>query len=256
MLLAILMFEPAFGFVENLHRAAIPSPCHFLSMIMTETFDFSAPSEWESYYRAAPAEDVLEWHASISFETIAQFLPPPTKRRPHPKILLVGCGNSKLPQYLLEHCSHIQMTLLDTSATCLDQLRQIYGNQVKYVCGDATKLEDLFADNDSKFDMILDKGLADAIFCGEGWDGQIAKLFHGVSRVLGTREDLDDDDDETNLVSRLATRSSYLLISYTLPISTKNFLCELGDDVGLTWDFDVPPYSTSSVGISVGTKQT
>lgn len=225
--------------VMSLHTSStLPltnNPISTTQLGIAASFDFSAPSEWENYYQEH--EDVLEWHSSIDFGQIAQFVPTSTTaldQQPH--ILLVGCGNSQLPGYLLEHCPHARLSLLDYSQTCLDQLQQVYGDKVvNYLCGDATKLHQICSTN--QFDMILDKGLSDAIFCGEGWDGQIEQLFAGASQVLSN------------------TNGRYLLISYKLPASTQDFLRQVGSQVGLQWEFDLPPVSTPRVGISLAVKQ-
>ena len=70
------------------------------------------------------------------------------------------------------------------------------------------------------FDIIIDKGLTDAILCGEGWDGPLEKVLYESAKILS-----------------MGT-GRYLLISYQLPSSTKEFLVNVGKDVGLEWEFD------------------
>jgi hypothetical protein len=116
----------------------------------------------------------------------------------------------------------------------LNQLEEVYGSSVEYTCGDATKLSSLW--DEKQFDIIVDKGLSDAILCGEGWNGPLAKLFQDAATVL-----------------RKGT-GIYLLISYKLPSSTKEFLMEVGDEVGLEWEFDLPD-SNHRVSVSMARKQ-
>lgn len=63
-------------------------------------------------------------------------------------------------------------------------------------------------------DCIFDKGLLDALLCSEGWNGLVERLFGEVSALL-------------------ATGGSYILVSYQLPSSTKEFLSKLG----MRWEF-------------------
>ena len=134
----------------------------------------------------------------------------------------------------------------------------MYGSNVECVCGDATELSKLnlssktssghvgdrsIDDNitgqssQDKFDIIIDKGLTDAILCGEGWNGPLKKLFREASGVL-------------------RARGRYLLISYRLPSSTKDFLVRIGKSVGLEWEFDIPDDSNLRVSVSVAVKET
>jgi hypothetical protein len=220
------------------------------AMTTTESFDFSEPSKWDDFYQQN--EDCYEWHASIPLERIATYIPAGSQ------CLMVGCGNSQLPQAVLDfHQEHPpRLVLLDTSETCLHQLRQVHGSSVDYVCGDATQLSTLLrlpesGDNvaisssqcqpeqHKVFDIIVDKGLTDALLCGEGWNGPLENLLKEASLVL---------DDNSGC-------SKYLLISYRLPSSTKEFLKEVGASVGLEWEFDLPPDTNSRVGISIATKK-
>lgn len=202
------------------------------------SFDFSAPSEWETFYQESPGE-VLEWHSSIPLERIASYIVPPADNggQRRPKVLLVGCGNSRLPATLLSSCNTPRIVLLDTSQTCLDQLEQLYGLSVEYRCGNAVQLDSLFPNKDDRnFDIVVDKGLSDALFCSEGWNGPVQDLYESASKVLRPNG------------------GRYLLVSYKLPSSTKEFLREIGDTVSLEWQFDLPEDSNERVGVSLAVK--
>uniref|UniRef100_A0A7R9ZM84 Methyltransferase type 11 domain-containing protein n=1 Tax=Craspedostauros australis TaxID=1486917 RepID=A0A7R9ZM84_9STRA len=185
--------------------------------------DFSSPSEWEEFYKSTSASassssssaspegyDVTEWHSSISLHRIAAYITNPNEGRrndpirndndsgnPHhtPTCLMIGCGNSQLPDAVLPNA---ELTLLDTSQTCLEQLRSSYGDQVRYVCGNALKLSDCLPASVT-FDSILDKGLIDALLCGDGWDSDLERLLRQASKHL------------------VPHQGRYILISYRLP---------------------------------------
>jgi hypothetical protein len=202
-----------------------------------------SPTEWDAFYVQQQHQkhddqpsSHIEWHDSISLYDIAAAVPP------NCRCLMVGCGTSRLPQVVLQQQDPPKsLVLLDSSSTCLDQLKGIYGMEygglttLEYVCGDATRLTNYFdvanagqalqapadAAKSPRFDLILDKGLTDAILCSEGWDGPLERMFHEASQIMTPQT------------------GQYLLISYALPRTTRDFLLEVGRDAGLEWHFDV-----------------
>jgi len=258
-------FSPSRG-IPYLRRPMMTYPPHHFPLTGTglqssTAFDFSAPSEWESYYKEH--SEILEWHSSIPLDRIASYVSEmridqydkdQQEQRSSPlSVLMVGCGNSRLPATFLSSCPDCNLVLLDTSQTCLDQLREVYGTSVEYVCGNAVQLDRLFGDTivpdptlhplqpqvvsttGRKFDMIIDKGLSDALFCSEGWNGPIEELYRTASTVLNPH-------------------GRYLLISYRLPSSTQTFLTEVGHLVNLQWEFHIPLDSNDRVGVSMAIK--
>ena len=237
--------------------------------------DFSSTEYWEEFYQKDEEEEgqeettsslaaagvsrsssssstlekevtATEWHSSISLDDIASMVPQ------NGRCLIIGCGNSLLPDVLLQRQNPPgppkSLVLLDSSPTCLDQLRERYQDttyakidtEIDYICGDVTRLskyfdiDDEYDDNDNDdddddnnrrggglFDIIIDKGLTDAILCGEGWDYLLEKVLYESSKILSKDGS-----------------GRYLLISYQLPSSTKDFLIDVGKQVGLEWEFD------------------
>jgi hypothetical protein len=72
----------------------------------------------------------------------------------------------------------------------------------------------------------------DAFLCGDDWDRTIVPLLEGASKVLNPK-------------------GRYLLVSYKLATSTREFLRDSVPSV--EWDFDVEG-SNDRVGISIGRK--
>lgn len=196
-----------------------------------KSFDFSSSTGWEDYYRngsEGEEEDtkvVVEWHASLPLEEIADKIPM------NSKCLMIGTGLSHLPATVLER-QNAAITLQDSSKTCIEQLRDRYGDTMEYAVGDATVLSSYI--EEATFDIVVDKGLMDAIFCGEGWNAPIASLLEEASRVL-------------------KTGGMYLLVGYKLPPSTQEYLVKAGRMADLTWEFDVEG-SSERVGISIALK--
>jgi SAM-dependent methyltransferase len=228
--------RPATGLAAT--TTATASRGSLVHLLSSASFDFSAPSEWEAFYKEHP-DEVMEWHSSVPLERLASHVP-----HKEASVLMVGCGNSRLAATILANCQNSKIVLLDTSQTCLDQLKGVYGNSVEYVCGNAIQLDRCFEssseghkndDEPRKFDIIIDKGLSDALFCSEGWNGPIEELYRSAATVL-------------------KPNGKYLLISYKLPSSTQSFLSEVGQQVQLKWEFDIPEDSNNRVGVSLATK--
>jgi hypothetical protein len=200
-------------------KAFLPSSSLASSSSSTSSFDFSSTHGWEDYYHNN-TQAVEEWHSDMSLSSLASLVPPSSH------CLVVGCGTSHMPRYLLDR-SVLHLTLLDSSKSCIHLLQERYGSSVNYVCGDATSLSSHVAE----VDVIFDKGLMDALLCGEGWDYTVQRLLQQAQEVL-------------------VTEGRYILVSYRLAPSTKDFLLQ---QEGWEWEFDIN-LSTERVGVSIATK--
>ena len=195
---------------------------------VSESFDFSSTEAWEDYYQFQKVDVVTEWHSSVPMKTLASLVPPDADA-----VVMVGCGSSLLPEHIQKHRPGVRLILQDSSETCLQMLQQRYGSSMSYIRGDATRLSESL---DGSVDVIYDKGLMDAIFCNEGWNKPIRSLLEESSKVLN--ED-----------------GIYILVSYRLPQSTKEFLEDVGSKNHLAWTFDLSA-SNNRVGVSVARKRT
>jgi hypothetical protein len=184
-------------------------------------------------------------------------------RRRQPSILLIGCGNSALPQELHNAFNNsmdddeqeevrfdgggVRVTCLDYSPVCINMMKTTYTKDnypyLDFVLGDATKIrdviwtpnnvdEDVAGDNynpsmakdDSRtekqqFDIIIDKGLLDALMCGDGFD--IQQFMAGINDTLV-----------------LNNWGMHLLICFPLSESLKQQI--LTNESSLIWNFDIP----------------
>ena len=217
------------------------------SLSASRDFDFSSQQGWNNFYEQG--DEVTEWHSSISFDILLeQYIPRGSS------ILIIGCGNSKLPKYIYDaynsDSDDTHICCLDSSQACLDQLQRQFenddndndndtpNNNVSFVCGDAvelTKTVGVGGASKPKFDIIIDKGLVDALLCGEGWNVPLERLLQESSRILLEKKG-----------------SKYLLISYQLPKSTQEFMKQVTCDT-LEWSFQRPE-SNGRVQVSVATK--
>jgi hypothetical protein len=191
-----------------------------------DDFDFSSSRQWEAFYQKSNGTDeAYEWHSSIAITDILQHVP-------DGPILMIGCGNSRLPDFF----SNRQVTLLDSSPTCMDVLRKRYAHEEKfdYICGDVLTMGSLLAHRKGYYASIIDKGLMDAILCGDDWDNIIQRLMEQTSMLL---------------------KGKYVLVSYRLPLSTQSYLQQAGENYGIEgWKFHVTG-SNDRVGISLARKE-
>lgn len=254
-----------------------------------DNFDFSSTRAWETFYQkqdqqlaqnAVESTIMTEWHSSIPLQTLVDLIPSSSatddvniktktgkKEKKKEKLLMVGCGTSQLPTLIQsQRPNDVEMTLLDSSPTCIDRLRQRYGrhddnnenNNIRYICGDATRLSsEVFhhsKNDDELYDYILDKGLMDALLCSEGWNTPVARLIHEASRVLRAQVRTSPSSSSSS-PSTSSSSGLYILISYPLPASTREFLVEQGSQVGLEWEFDHEPAITASSSSSSSSEQ-
>ena len=231
------------------------------SAVVEEPFDFSSTSGWNRFYQ--DQQQVVEWHSSVPLDAVAELAVSSGQSTPT-SVIVLGCGNSNLPiviqgklqqqQQQQQQCDlqdktsessdpSMENTVIcfDSSQECLDQLRDRFDkisgtqNSMRYVCGDATRLPESIGHHPQGVGVIVDKGLIDAIMCGEGWNTPVSAVLEGSAAVL------------TN-------GGIYVLVCYKLSSSTKRFLSSIGERVGLQWTFDDETLSNSRVSVSIGTK--
>jgi len=216
-----------------------------------EPFDFSSRIGWDNFYKEGNQSDEqsleeleYEWHSNIPHSVIVDEIFPTIDAASKyyvqinntaaenielPSILLIGTGNSALPRILHDAFdTPVRVTCLDYSPVCVEMIRSMYSDlcpNMDFVLGDATKLKHAV---NSKYDVIVDKGLLDALMCGEGFDSDLEKLMLGIDEVLTRHE-----------------WGVNILICFQLSKSNRKFLVELADrgeshNPTLFWDFDIP----------------
>jgi len=218
--------------------------------VSLDAFDFSSQKGWDEFYSRDSIFE-FEWHSSISHEMIISEIDKKAS-----SVLMVGVGNSNLPRILYDaRKGQTAVVCMDYSQPCLDMLRMMHAEscpRMEFICGDAKELDRIFvgaqncidgvdeeetsSNEPFYFDTIVDKGLVDAFMCGEGWNGDIELYMRGVAALLEKG------------VGR------FILVSYKLTSSTKEYLIEIGRKYGLQWELDIQPKSNSRVSFSVGYK--
>lgn len=213
-----------------------------------ESFDFSSQNGWNDFYKINQDQS-FEWHSSIPHSYIVNEIDRGSQ------VLLVGTGNSQLPRILYDHHEHsTQVICMDYSEPCIESLKRLHAKDcphMKFMCGDVMHLQSLLKDHvldttihhDGKdsgckqcLDYVIDKGLMDALMCNEGFCFSLEKYLRQVASVL--KKD-----------------GKFILISYKLIPSTREFLQIQGDALGMQWQFDIREKSNDRVSFSVGTLQ-
>ena len=120
---------------------------------------YSEKRYWDRVYEKK-ANEKYDWYCE--YPQFRQFLKHIPKSA---RILIVGCGNSALPQDLWQDGYH-KLTCIDYSKVIIDKMRQKYRAlfpSVLFLVQDVTAMTSF---SSGKFDVILDKGTLDAIVCG------------------------------------------------------------------------------------------
>ena len=160
-----------------------PSQATSGTVEVSSNLDFKLKSYWDERFAV---EESYEWLSN--FEAVKplllESLPASST---NPRILLVGCGNSRLSLDLVnEGFSNTIST--DFSEVCIAAMQKQHPS-LEWQVADMLTLEDF---DDSSFDVVLDKAAMDALMCDEGsvWDpnpktrADAAAMCRAVSRVL------------------------------------------------------------------------
>ncbi|KAJ7576916.1 S-adenosyl-L-methionine-dependent methyltransferase, partial [Mycena floridula] len=107
--------------------------------------------------------DWFKSYADIQ-DLLAQFIPNKGSR-----ILMLGCGNSKLSEQMYDD-GYRNIVNIDYSATCIQQMRERHASRPEMEWHEMDIRELQFEDN--SFDVALDKGTMDAMMTSKGdvWD--------------------------------------------------------------------------------------
>ena len=230
-------------------------------------FDFSSRAGWEQFYgrfdnsSSSPTsyssskpsltnfEFEFDWHNnSIGFEPILDEIEPGLS------VLMVGTGSSSLPRILYDRDGGATaVTCLDYSLNCIKLIQGAFGPgrpNMHFITGDATRnLPSLLSSSSLSlsssssrefdgafFDVIVDKGLLDALMCDEGWDGDVERYLQGIGELLSKRKG-----------------GKLVLVSYGLSSSVRDFLNDVGGRNGIVWNFDkVVKGNDNRVSFSIG----
>ncbi|XP_061388923.1 eEF1A lysine and N-terminal methyltransferase homolog isoform X2 [Musca vetustissima] len=141
--------------------------------------EFATVDYWNTFFKKR-GEKAFEWYGEYLelCEQIHKYI------RPNDKILMVGCGNSKLSMDMYDS-GFKDITNIDISAVAIKKMQEANArtrSDMKFIQMDATSMS---FDNE-QFSVALDKGTLDALFVDdtEGTQKTVEAYFKEIARVL------------------------------------------------------------------------
>lgn len=136
---------------------------------------YSDVSYWNNYYEQNT--DQFDWLQS--WQTFKKSIPSGFTLAGN--ALNVGCGNSTMPEKLLEE-GFARVLNIDFSNIVIEQMSQKYENEsrLEWKVADCTNMDI----NDQSFDCIFDKSTLDCLACSDNAETQINSYLNEVHRIL------------------------------------------------------------------------
>ncbi|ORC85091.1 putative methyltransferase [Trypanosoma theileri] len=148
---------------------------------------YADPEYWEERYRSN--DTTFDWY--VTFDTLEPILRPLLQPAEQIRVLVVGCGNSRLSASLYEQLGIRKITNVDVSPTVIAQMQRRYKgmDEMLWVACDLLqtppeKLLPLLCPNDYLYDFIIEKGLVDATLGGHNSFHNLYTLTKNLSRLL------------------------------------------------------------------------
>lgn len=137
--------------------------------------EYGKADYWDERYKAN--DTTFDWF--VSFEPLKDLIQS-IVRHDH-KILVVGCGNSRLSPQLYDS-GYQNVTNIDISEVVIHQMKTRYKelDRMEWLKMDVMKME--FPD--STFDVVIDKGTVDSLLCGSNSFHNVYQMNKNVARVL------------------------------------------------------------------------
>lgn len=137
--------------------------------------EYGKSEYWDERYKGN--DTTFDWY--LTLDPLKEFLFP--LLQPQHRILVIGCGNSRLSAQLYE-AGYTNITNVDISEVVIQQMKSRYREMDKmtWIRMDATRLE--FPSG--LFDCVIDKATTDSILCGANSFHNCHLLNRGVSRVM------------------------------------------------------------------------
>ena len=101
---------------------------------------------------------------------------------PTSKILIVGCGSSRMPEEMHED-GYQQITCVDLSYSAIKLQQDEYKDKYQNLTFKQMDVRNI-GFPDGHFDVVIDKALLDAMVCGGGANGNVQLMLSEIHRVL------------------------------------------------------------------------
>lgn len=137
--------------------------------------DYGKADYWDERYKAN--DTTFDWF--VSFEPLKDILLSVCK--PDHKVLIVGCGNSRLSPLLYDNDVQ-NLVNVDISEVVIGQMRSRYRemDRMEWHHMDVLRLD--FPE--ATFDTVIDKGTIDSLLCGSNSFHNVYVMNKQISRVL------------------------------------------------------------------------
>jgi len=137
--------------------------------------EYGKSEYWDERYKGN--DTTFDWY--VSFEPLKELLLP--FLNPNSRILVIGCGNSRLSAQLYE-AGFQNIVNIDISEVVINQMKARFKEMPKmqWLRMDVTKLEL----PDASFDLVVDKGTMDSILCGANSFHNVHQMNKNISRVM------------------------------------------------------------------------
>ncbi|KAL0223502.1 hypothetical protein P9112_002892 [Eukaryota sp. TZLM1-RC] len=139
--------------------------------------EYGTVNYWEERYKKEPNTN-FDWYITYtSFKSVINSLLDENHR-----ILVVGCGNSRLSQQLHDD-GFKHVTSIDISQWVIDQMQEKYRETCPDLEWQVMDVKRLDFPSES-FDVVIDKGTIDAILCGKDSFDNAHAAHKEIQRVL------------------------------------------------------------------------
>ena len=169
------------GCTSYLKIMSAPLPHH----LAAESVDYGSINYWTARYHALLPHQHIEydWYMDVD-HLLKHFLLPLLPRSKQAEILIPGCGSSKLGAALFA-LGYENISNVDLCTAVIEHMNQHKGasSSMEFAVMDARQLDGV---PDGCFDLIVDKGLMDALLCSETNATDVGRMVDEMHRVLAS----------------------------------------------------------------------
>ncbi|KAJ6357190.1 hypothetical protein OIU78_005127 [Salix suchowensis] len=144
----------------------------------TSTQAYGEPWYWDNRYSSESGS--FDWYQK--YPSLAPLINLYIPRHVHPRILVVGCGNSAFSEGMVSD-GYEDVVNIDISSVVIEAMKKKHSNhpQLKYIGMDVRDMSEF---QSGSFDAVIDKGTLDSILCGNDSRNNAPKMLKEVWRVL------------------------------------------------------------------------
>lgn len=137
---------------------------------------------WDELYAGGTSQDeeVFDWF--LGWRDLAPMLDGIMAQNHASSVLNIGCGNSLLPEEMYD-AGYVHQTCVDVSQAVIASMseRNCSRPQIRWIAADCTDLTPALAEE--TFDLVIDKGLFDAVVCHDLHALMVVRLIRAACRA-------------------------------------------------------------------------